>query len=194
MVVPSSFSEAPNGISGLGTSRPTESMEMSIPSIPAMPNPISKSRVKNLINNAPISIGIIDEKSKNSDQLIKILESLGSDHELKNHKVVLLDASNDKTMSSNKLKKIFKIKIDENDVNKEDVKKDIRIKVNTDDMSDIDIQSLFDEIQIQLSDEEYIEVKSKLEDAKSELENELAEAADQLGNVDIDIQVEVDKN
>jgi hypothetical protein len=37
-------------------------------------------------------------------------------------------------------------------------------------------------------------VKSKLEDAKSELENELAEAADQLGNVDIDIQVEVDKN
>jgi len=26
------------------------------------------------------------------------------------------------------------------------------------------------------------------------LQNELAEAADQLGNVDIDIQVEVDKN
>ena len=90
--------------------------------------------------------------------------------------------------------KIFKIKIDGNDVNKEKVKKDIRIKVNTDDMSDIDIQSIFDEIQIQLSDEEYIEVKSKLEDAKSELQNELAEAADQLGNVDIDIQVEVDKN
>jgi hypothetical protein len=78
--------------------------------------------------------------------------------------------------------------------NEEEVKKDIRIKVNTDDMSDIDIQSIFDEIQIQLSDEEYIEVKSKLEDAKSELENELAEVADQLGNVDIDIQVEVNKN
>ena len=61
-------------------------------------------------------------------------------------------------------------------------------------MSDIDIQSIFDEIQIQLSDDEYIEVKSKLEDAKSKLENELAEVADQLGNVDIDIQVEVDKN
>ena len=149
---------------------------------------------KNLINNGPISIGIIDEKSKNSDQLIKILESLGSDHELKNHKVILLDTSDDKTMSSNELKKIFKIKIDGNDENEEEVKKDIRIKVNTDDMSDIDIQSIFDEIQIQLSDEEYIEVKSKLEDAKSELQNELAEASDQLGNVDIDIQVEVDKN
>jgi hypothetical protein len=149
---------------------------------------------KNLINNAPISIGIIDEKSKNFDQLFKILESLGSDHELKNHKVILLDTSDDKTMSSNELKKIFKIKIDGNDENEEEVKKDIRIKVNTDDMSDIDIQSIFDEIQIQLSDEEYIEVKSKLEDAKSELENELAEVADQLGNVDIDIQVEVDKN
>ena len=114
--------------------------------------------------------------------------------ELKNHKVILLDASDDKTMSSNELKKIFKIIIDGNDENEEEVKKDIRIKVNTDDISDIDIQSIFDEIQIQLSDEEYIEVKSKLEDAKSELENELAEAADQLGNVDIDIQVEVDKN
>ena len=149
---------------------------------------------KNLINNAPISIGIIDEKSKNYDQLIKILESLGSDHELKNHKVILLDASDDKTISSNELKKIFKIKIDGNDENEEEVKKDIRIKINTDDMTDIDVQSIFDEIQIQLSDEEYIEVKSKLEDAKSELENELAEAADKLGNVDIDIQVEVDKN
>jgi hypothetical protein len=149
---------------------------------------------KNLINNAPISIGIIDENSKNSDQLIKILESLSSDHELKNHKVVLLDASDDKTMNSNELKKIFKIKIDGNDVNKEEVKKDIRLKVNTDDISDIDIQSIFDEIQIQLSAEEYIEVKSKLEDAKSVLENELAEAADQLDNFDIDIQVEVDKN
>jgi hypothetical protein len=149
---------------------------------------------KNLINNAPISIEIIDEKSKNSDQLIKILESLGSDHELKNHKVILLDTSDDKTMSSNELKKIFKIKIDGNDENEEEVKKDIRIKINTDDMSDIDIQSIFDEIQIQLSDEEYIEVKSKLEDVKSELQNELAEVADQLGNVDIDIQVEVDKN
>ena len=149
---------------------------------------------KNLINNGPISIGIIDEKSKNSDQLIKILESLGSDHELENHKVILLDTRDDKTMSSNELKKIFKIKIDGNDENEEEAKKDIRIKINTDDMSDIDIQSIFDEIQIQLSDEEYIEVKSKLEDAKSELENELAEAADQLGNVDIDIQVEVDKN
>ena len=149
---------------------------------------------KNLINNGPISIGIIDEKSKNSDQLIKILESLGSDHELKNHKVILLDASDDKTISSNELKKIFKIKIDGNNENEEEVKKDIRIKINTDDMTDIDVQSIFDEIQIQLSDEEYIEVKSKLEDAKSELQNELAEAADQLGNVDIDIQVEVDKN
>ena len=149
---------------------------------------------KNLINNAPISIEIIDEESKNSDQLIKILESLGSDHELKNHKVILLDASDDKTISSNGLKKIFKIKIDGNDDNQEEVKHDIRIKINTDDMTDIDVQSIFDEIQIQLSDEEYIEVKSKLEDAKSELQNELAEAADQLGNVDIDIQVEVDKN
>ena len=148
---------------------------------------------KNLINNAPISIEIIDKESKNSDQLIKILDSLSSDHKLKNHKVILLDTSDDKTMGSNELKKIFKIKIDGNE-NDEEVKKDIRIKVNTDDMSDIDIQSIFDEIQIQLSDEEYIEVKSKLEDAKSELENELAEVADQLGNVDIDIQVEVDKN
>ena len=33
---------------------------------------------KNLINNAPISIGIIDEKSKNSDQLIKIFGVRGS--------------------------------------------------------------------------------------------------------------------
>ena len=97
-------------------------------------------------------------------------------------------------MGSNELKKIFKIKIDGNDENEEKVKKDIRIKVNTDDVSDIDIQSIFDEIQIQLSDKEYSEVKSKLEDARSELENELAAAADQLGNVDLDIQVEVDKN
>ena len=148
---------------------------------------------KNLINNAPISIEIIDEESKNSDQLIKILDSLSSDHKLKNHKVILLDTSDHKTMGSNELKKIFKIKIDGNE-NDEEVKKDIRIKVNTDDMSDIDIQSIFDEIQIQLSDEEYSEVKSKLEDARSELENELAAAADQLGNVDLDIQVEVDKN
>ena len=149
---------------------------------------------KNLINNAPISIEIFDEESKNSDQLIKILDSLSSDHKLKNHKVILLDTSDDKTMGSNELKKIFKIKIDGNDENEEKVKKDIRIKVNTDDMSDIDIQSIFDEIQIQLSDEEYSEVKSKLENARSELENELAKAADQLGNVDLDIQVEVDKN
>ena len=148
---------------------------------------------KNLINNAPISIEIFDEESKNSDQLIKILDSLSSDHKLKNHKVILLDTSDDKTMGSNELKKIFKIKIDGNE-NDEEVKKDIRIKVNTDDMSDIDIQSIFDEIQIQLSDEEYSEVKSKLENARSELENELAKAADQLGNVDLDIQVEVDKN
>ena len=148
---------------------------------------------KNLINNAPISIEIFDEESKNSDQLIKILDSLSSDHKLKNHKVILLDTRDDKTMGSNELKKIFKIKIDGNE-NDEEVKKDIRIKVNTDDMSDIDIQSIFDEIQIQLSDEEYSEVKSKLEDARSELENELAAAADQLGNVDLDIQVEVDKN
>ena len=148
---------------------------------------------KNLINNAPISIEIIDEESKNSDQLIKILDSLSSDHKLKSHKVILLDTSDDKTMGSNELKKIFKIKIDGNE-NDEEVKKDIRIKVNTDDVSDIDIQSIFDEIQIQLSDEEYSEVKSKLEDARSELENELAAAADQLGNVDLDIQVEVDKN
>ena len=148
---------------------------------------------KNLINNAPISIEIIDEESKNSDQLIKILDSLSSDHKLKSHKVILLDTSDDKTMASNELKKIFKIKIDGNE-NDEEVKKDIRIKVNTDDMSDIDIQSIFDEIQIQLSDEEYSEVKSKLENARSELENELAKAADQLGNVDLDIQVEVDKN
>ena len=148
---------------------------------------------KNLINNAPISIEIIDEESKNSDQLIKILDSLSSDHKLKNHKVILLDTSDHETMGSNELKKIFKIKIDGNE-NDEEVKKDIRIKVNTDDMSDIDIQSIFDEIQIQLSDEEYSEVKSKLEDARSELENELAAAADQLGNVDLDIQVEVDKN
>ena len=148
---------------------------------------------KNLINNAPISIEIIDKESKNSDQLIQILDSLSSDHKLKNHKVILLDSSDDKTMGSNELKKIFKIKIDGNE-NDEEVKKDIRIKVNTDDMSDIDIQSIFDEIQIQLSDEEYSEVKSKLENARSELENELAAAADQLGNVDLDIQVEVDKN
>ena len=148
---------------------------------------------KNLINNAPISIEIIDKESKNSDQLIKILDSLSSDHKLKNHKVILLDTSDHETMGSNELKKIFKIKIDGNE-NDEEVKKDIRIKVNTDDMSDIDIQSIFDEIQIQLSDEEYSEVKSKLENARSELENELAAAADQLGNVDLDIQVEVDKN
>ena len=84
---------------------------------------------KNLINNAPISIEIIDKESKNSDQLIKILDSLSSDHKLKNHKVILLDTSDDKTIGSNELKKIFKIKIDGNDENEEKVKKDIRIKV-----------------------------------------------------------------
>ena len=67
--------------------------------------------------------------------------------------------------------------IDGNDENEEEVKKDIRIKVNTDNISDIDIQSIFNEIQIQLSDEEYTELKSKLEDARSELEDAVAEAS-----------------
>ena len=149
---------------------------------------------KNFINNAPISIEIIDQDSKNSDQLIKLLDGVGSNNNLENHEVILLDSREEKTITSDEFKKIFKIKIDGNDENEEKVKKDIRIKVNTDDVSDIDIQSIFDEIQIQLSDKEYSEVKSKLEDAISELENELAAAADQLGNVDLDIQVEVDKN
>ena len=61
-------------------------------------------------------------------------------------------------------------------------------------MSDIDIQSIFEEIQAQLTDEEFNEVKSKLEDARSALENALTEASDQLDNVDIDIQVEVENN
>jgi transcriptional regulator of heat shock response len=76
----------------------------------------------------------------------------------------------------------------------EEVKKDIRIKINSDDMSDIDIQSIFEEIQAELTDEEFNEVRSKLEDARSELENALTEASDQLDDVDIDIQVEVENN
>ena len=59
-------------------------------------------------------------------------------------------------------------------------------------MSNIDIQSIFEEIQMQLTDEELSELKSKLEDAKFELENALAEK--QLDNVDIDVQVEVKNN
>ena len=149
---------------------------------------------KNLINNAPISIEIFDEESKNSGQLIKLLDGVGSNNKLENHEVILLDSREEKTINSDKFKKIFKIKIDGNNENEEEVKKDIRIKVNTDDMSDIDIQSIFNEIQIQLSDEEYTELKSKLEDARSELEDAVAEASDQLGNVDIDIQVEVENN
>ena len=66
--------------------------------------------------------------------------------------------------------------------------------ITNNNISDIDIQSIFNEIQIQLSDEEYTELKSKLEDARSELEDAVAEASDQLGNVDIDIQVEVENN
>ena len=56
-------------------------------------------------------------------------------------------------------------------------------------MSNIDIQSIFEEIQMQLTDEELSELKSKLEDARFELENALAE--EQLDNVGIDVQVEV---
>ncbi len=149
---------------------------------------------KNFINNAPISIEIIDQDSKNSDQLIKLLDGVDSNNKLENHEVILLDSREEKTINSDKFKKIFKIKIDGNNENEEEVKKDIRIKVNTDNISDIDIQSIFNEIQIQLSDEEYTELKSKLEDARSELEDAVAEASDQLGNVDIDIQVEVENN
>ena len=59
-------------------------------------------------------------------------------------------------------------------------------------MSNIDIQSIFEEIQMQLTDEELSELKSKLEDARFELENALAE--EQLDNVGIDVQVEVKNN
>ena len=71
-------------------------------------------------------------------------------------------------------------------------KKDIRININSNDMSNIDIQSIFEEIQMQLTEEELSELKLKLEDAKFELESALAE--EQLDNVDIDVQVEVKNN
>jgi len=114
-------------------------------------------------------------------------------NEIEDHEVLIFKADN-KKVNSGELKKIFKIKIDGNDNNDEEVKKDIRIKINSDDMSDIDIQSIFEKIQAQLTDEELNEVKSKLEDAKSALETALTEASDQLDTVDIDIQVEVENN
>ena len=40
-------------------------------------------------------------------------------------------------------------------------------------MSNIDIQSIFEEIQMQLTEEELSELKLKLEDAKFELESAL---------------------
>ena len=112
-------------------------------------------------------------------------------HEIDDHEVMVLQAG-DKKVNSDEIKKIFKFKIDGNDNNKKKAKKDIRININSNDMSNIDIQSIFEEIQMQLTEEELSELKLKLEDAKFELESALAE--EQLDNVDIDVQVEVKNN
>ena len=109
-------------------------------------------------------------------------------HEIDDHEIIVLKTDN-KKVNSDEIKKIFKFKIDGNDSNEKEAKKDIRINISSNDMSNIDIQSIFEEIQMQLTDEELSELKSKLEDARFELENALAE--EQLDNVGIDVQVEV---
>ena len=114
-------------------------------------------------------------------------------HEIEDHDVFIFKPD-DKTVKKNELKQIYKIKIDTEDGDDEESKKEIRIKVNTDNITDVNVESIFEEIQNQLSNEELNKVKSKLEVAKSELKSVITDLTNELDNIDIDIEVEVDKN
>ncbi|MDB3951243.1 hypothetical protein N9403_06400 [Gammaproteobacteria bacterium] len=114
-------------------------------------------------------------------------------HEIEDHDVFIFKPD-DKTVKKNELKQIYKIKIDTEDGNDEESKKEIRIKVNTDNITDVNVESIFEEIQNQLSNEELNKVKSKLEVAKSELKSVITDLTNELDDIDIDIEVEVDKN
>lgn len=114
-------------------------------------------------------------------------------HEIEDHDVFIFKPD-DKTVKKNELKQIYKIKIDTEDGDDEESKKEIRIKVNTDNITDVNVESIFEEIQNQLSNEELNKVKSKLEVAKSELKSVITDLTNELDDIDIDIEVEVDKN
>ena len=123
---------------------------------------------------------------ENSGKKIKL-------HEIEDHDVLVFKPD-DKTVKKNELKQIYKIKIDTEDGDDEESKKEIRIKVNTDNITDVNVESIFEEIQNQLSNEELNKVKSKLEVAKSELKSVITDLTNELDDIDIDIEVEVDKN
>ena len=114
-------------------------------------------------------------------------------HEIEDHDVFIFKPD-DKTVKKNELKQIYKIKIDTEDGDDEESKKEIRIKVNTDNITDVNVESIFEEIQNQLSNEELNKVKSRLEVAKSELKSVITDLTNELDDIDIDIEVEVDKN
>ena len=114
-------------------------------------------------------------------------------HKIEDHDVFIFKPD-DKTVKKNELKQIYKIKIDTEDGDDEESKKEIRIKVNTDNITDVNVESIFEEIQNQLSNEELNKVKSKLEVAKSELKSVITDLTNELDDIDIDIEVEVDKN
>ena len=114
-------------------------------------------------------------------------------HETEGHEVLVFK-SDDKTEEKNELKQIFKIKIDAKDGDDKETKKEIKIKVNTDDITDVNVESILNEIQNQLSDEELDKVKSKLEVAKSELESVITDFTNEVDDIDIDIEVEVDSD
>ena len=114
-------------------------------------------------------------------------------NEIEDHDVFIFKPD-DKTVKKNELKQIYKIKIDTEDGDDEESKKEIRIKVNTDNITDVNVESIFEEIQNQLSNEELNKVKSKLEVAKSELKSVITDLTNELDDIDIDIEVEVDKN
>ena len=114
-------------------------------------------------------------------------------HKIEDHDVFIFKPD-DKTVKKNELKQIYKIKIDTEDGDDEESKKEIRIKVNTDNITDVNVESIFEEIQNQLSSEELDKVKSKLEVVRSELKSVITDFTNELNDIDIDIEVEVDKN
>jgi hypothetical protein len=83
---------------------------------------------------------------------------------------------------------VFVFKSDDDD-------KKIHIKINSKDSSDLDIKSIVSEVTnaIKTFGEENLTDK-EIEEIKIELENAKNEVSEVLENIDIDIQVEVDKN
>ena len=75
-----------------------------------------------------------------------------------------------------------------------ETQKEIRIQLNTDDIADVNVDSIFEEIQNQLNDDELDKIRSMLEDAKVKLDNVIADITNGLEDIEIDVQVEVESN